>query len=65
MFLISPQEKLVEVEFWNKGDDCVPNFFFFLNKCHNINHTEFGQIFHKSEISNTLLKISLAESSVT
>lgn len=36
-----------------------------VNKCHNISHTEFVQIFHKSEISNTLLKISLAQSSVT
>lgn len=35
-----------------------------VNKCQNISHTEFVQIFHKSEISNTLLKISLAQSSV-
>lgn len=27
MFLISPQEKLVEVEFWIKGDEYVFNFF--------------------------------------
>lgn len=36
-----------------------------LNKRHNISHTEFVQIFYKNEISNTLLKISLSESSVT
>ena len=43
----------------------VSLIFFFLNKCHIIIHTEFVQIFHKSEISDILLKISLAESSVT